>query len=351
MIPTDLVFESGEFEAVLNLANRAANSRATILLTGESGTGKERLAQFIHATSPRADMEFVAVNCSALPESLIESELFGYERGSFTGAARDHMGLFEQADGGTLFIDEIGDLPSSIQVKLLRFLQDHRIMRVGGRTEIQLDVRIITATHRNLVELVRAGSFREDLYYRLNVVTIHIPPLRHRRRDIHPLVDYFSTKFSKTNRKTIRGLSPAAWQRLLRYDWPGNVRELENAIEHAVVMTNSDTIDETDLPKSISGGLVPFDPVPNHLDDSDETNGAMRGGHGALNGMSVEQKLGNFFELVEQFEQELVFKALSKTNGNRSEAARLLGISEKNVRDRLAKWKRTTSSQSMLQSA
>lgn len=360
--PKELIYESGELEAVVTLIQRAAPSRATVLLLGESGTGKERIAKLLHDSSPRCGAPFVSVNCAAIPETLLESELFGHERGAFTGADSSRVGLFERANSGTLFIDEIGDLPLNAQVKLLRFLQDQRIQRVGGRTEIQLDVRIVAATHRDLPEYIKSGKFREDLFYRINVISVKIPPLRHRRRDIRPLVNYYFKYYAKQNSKTIRGLNATAWQRLLRHDWPGNVRELENAIEHAVVVSASELIDETDLPTSLTlenSHHKTTDPVPvvtaktqsiskqsadsqsekldHYIGYSEDVSAKMQSAPPS-DKIHFPLKKGELFALVEAFEQSIIEQALFMANHNRSEAARLLGISEKNIRDREKKW-------------
>ena len=224
-------------QEVLDLVRRVAPSDATVLLRGESGTGKELIAKAIHYASARRNGPLVKVNCAALPETLLESELFGHEKGAFTGAFAMRKGRFEVADGGTLFLDEIGDLPAHLQAKLLRVLQEKEFERVGSNRAITTDVRIITATHRDLEQLMREGSFREDLYYRLNVVTIILPPLRERRQDLPALVEHFLRKFAEKNGKTIQGFSREARDALLRYDYPGNVRELENLVERAIVLT------------------------------------------------------------------------------------------------------------------
>ncbi len=364
----NIIYESGEFESVVNIAKRVAPTVATVLIQGESGTGKELIARLLHSSSFRAKCPFTAVNCAALPEALLESELFGYDKGAFTGADHDRKGLIEETHQGTLFIDEIGDLPANTQVKLLRFLQDHSFYRVGGRQEINVDVRIVTATHRNLAEMVREGSFREDLFYRLNVVVIKIPPLRFRRRDIRPLTDFFVRTINTRNEKSIRGLTPAAWQRILRYDWPGNVRELENAIEHAVILATKNLIDEEDLPPQFSGSVEKTVILPvsaSEIKNNDENQVLFNQPSETVNTtLSVNapdriepdraeideserksqsnpdpfEPSKNLFELVEEYERKLIEQALVDSNGNRSEAARRLGISEKNIRDRLQKW-------------
>ena len=237
-------------EEVLNMVARSAPSRASVLVRGESGTGKELVARAIHSASPRQARPFVAVNCAALNENLIESELFGHEKGSFTGADHQRQGRFEQADGGTLFIDEVAEVPVEVQVKLLRVLQERTIERVGGNSPREVDVRLISATHQNLDQLVAAGRFREDLYYRLNVVSIEVPPLRQRRQDIPILVDHFLQRYSTENGREILQVTREVMDLLMRHPYPGNVRELQNIVERAVVMSRSDVITQRDLPSS-----------------------------------------------------------------------------------------------------
>lgn len=246
-----LVGSSPAMQDVYRLARQVAPSRATVLITGESGTGKGELARAIHALSPRSDKPFVTLQCSTLAESLLESELFGHEKGSFTGAEKRRVGRIEQADGGTLFLDEIGEIPPSLQVKLLRVLQERTFERVGGNETVRVDVRVIGATNKDLQDEVKAGKFREDLYYRLNVINVTMPPLRARSSDILPLAIFFVRRFAAENQKNIAGLSDAAKACLTSYRWPGNVRELENALERAVVMCNHERIDEADLPAEV----------------------------------------------------------------------------------------------------
>ncbi len=243
----EIVGISNRIKSVLSEVARVAPTDATVLITGESGTGKELLARSIHQLSPRNANRFVAVSCAAIPETLIESELLGHERGAFTGAEKRRLGRFELAKGGTILLDEIGELPLSIQVKLLRLLEERRFERLGGEEEIVADVRLIAATNRNLLDEVKAGRFREDLYFRINVVHLHIPPLRERREDIMPLVDHFlKLSAAKTNRPR-RSITPAAKDLLIAYDWPGNVRELANVIERATVLSRTDTLDAVDF--------------------------------------------------------------------------------------------------------
>lgn len=243
-------------EEIIQIVSRVAPSRATVLLSGESGTGKELVARAIHANSPRSGKPFVAVACAALPRDLLESELFGYEKGAFTGAVGQKPGRFELADGGTIFLDEIGDIPLDLQVKLLRVLQEREFERIGGTRSIKVDVRVLAATNRNLSVAVPQGKFREDLYYRLRVIEIHLPPLQERRGDITLLAGHFLTKFNRENSKHLKEISPASMRILCSHSWPGNIRELENAIEHAVVMADPEALvlEAELLPPSLDRG-------------------------------------------------------------------------------------------------
>ena len=300
--------ESGRMQEVLSLILRVAPSDATVLIRGESGTGKELIAKAIHWASPRAGGPLVAVSCAALPENLLESELFGHEKGAFTGASALRRGRFELAHGGSLFLDEIGDVPLHLQAKLLRVLQEREIERVGSSRPIPVDVRLLAATHRDLEGMVRRGEFRDDLYYRINVVTIAVPPLRERREDIPPLLDHFLAKFARANGRTIRGLTREARDALLRYDYPGNVRELENLIERAVVLTRDEVIGAGDLPLSL-------------------TEGEKETGDGA-----------SLTAAVEGLERRLIRDALARADGVQTRAAELLGISERVLRYKLKKY-------------
>lgn len=307
-----IISQSGEMEEVLNTAARVAKSKASVLLRGESGTGKELIARAIHFASPRKEQPFVVVNVAALSENLIESELFGHEKGAFTGATQQRIGRFEQADGGTLFIDEVGDIPLPVQVKLLRAIQFGEIERIGSSKPLKVDVRIIAATHRNLEEMLKKGEFRDDLYYRLNVVTIQIPPLRQRKTDIPILVDYFIKKYSEENGKEIKGITREALDQLMKYDFPGNVRELENIIERAVVLARDDHITRYDLPSQLQAVSERSVLDPYHLDEGYEAK-------------------------MRAFEKEMIREALKQNNGNQSAAARKLGITERHLRSRLEK--------------
>ena len=304
-----IIGESGQMLEVLSLVRRVAPSEATVLIRGESGTGKELIAKAIHFGSQRASGPLVKVNCAALPETLLESELFGHERGAFTGAVISRQGRFELANGGTIFLDEIGDLPLHLQAKLLRVLQEREYEKVGSSRPVKVNVRILAASHRPLEALIKAGQLREDLYYRLNVVTILLPPLRERRSDLSLLIEHFLRRFAEKNGKTIRGLTHEARDILLRYDYPGNVRELENLIERAVVLTRDDVIGSGDLP------LIVHEP---------EIEGADR-----------ETNLG---VAVEALERRMIRDTLARSDGVQIRAAELLGISERGLRYKLIKY-------------
>ena len=304
-----IIGESGPMLEVLSMVRRVAPSEATVLIRGESGTGKELIAKAIHFASPRARGPLVKVNCAALPEALLESELFGHEKGAFTGAVASRQGRFELANGGTIFLDEIGDLPLHLQAKLLRVLQEREYEKVGSSRPVKVNVRILAASHRSLEDLIKAEQLREDLYYRLNVVTILIPPLRDRRSDIALLIDHFLRRFAEKNGKTIRGLTPEGRDILLRYDYPGNVRELENIIERAVVLTRDDLVGSGDLPLTVQEPEIPHD----------------RGE-------------ANLTVAVEALERRMITDALARSNGVQTRAAELLGISERGLRYKLIKY-------------
>jgi len=305
-----IIYRSKGMAEVMSMAARCADSAATVLVSGESGTGKELVARFIHERGRRKDKPFIAVNISALPESLAESELFGHSKGAFTGAASERMGRFEEADGGSLFLDEIGDISAALQVKLLRAIQFGVIERVGENAPRRLDVRIIAATNRDLRAFVSEGRFRQDLFYRINVIDLHIPPLRERKEDIQLLIEHFIAQFNERNGRSIRGLSREALDRLMKHSFPGNVRELENLIERAVVLSRGDLIKTEDMPPeetSIGGG---------------HTHQAMPVG--------IEYE-----EAMKRFERKLIEGAMQKAEGNQSAAARALGITERHLRSRL----------------
>jgi len=307
-------YQSRQMAELINLAGRVATSQATVLIQGETGTGKELLARLIHSLSPRSEQPLVPVNCAAIPETLIESELFGHEKGAFTGAVQRRIGRFEQADGGTLFLDEIGELSPAVQVKLLGFLQQREFQRVGGDRAIKADVRIISATHQDLEAKTRAGTFREDFYYRINVVSMKIPPLRERREDIPLLIDHFIKRFARENARKIEGLSREARDLLIRYDYPGNVRELENIIERAVVISRGSvlTVDE-----------LPFQQTPPTSDAEAE---------------GEPGRLGSLQQALATLERQMIRDALDQVGCNQTQAARLLGLSERMLRYKLKKY-------------
>jgi two-component system response regulator HydG len=287
------------------VVQQAAPSMATVLLLGESGTGKELLARQIHEASPRAARAFIPVNCAAIPEGILEGELFGYEKGAFTGAVARRDGRFALADGGTLFLDEIGEIPLSVQVKLLRVLQEGEIERLGGKSQ-KIDIRLVAATNKDLRRAVAEGRFREDLYYRLNVIALHVPPLRDRRDDIPLLVDHFLARFREKNGKAIAGCTRAALDVLVEYDWPGNVRELENAIERAVVLTKSSAVDVEDLPREVRGAP----PIA----------------AGSTRALTFE--IGT---PLADIEMRVIHETLRHTKGDKRLAAQLLGIATRTI--------------------
>ncbi len=308
-----IITASRQMEEALNLVGRVAPSQATVLILGESGTGKELFARAIHYSSSRADRPFIKVNCAALPENLLESELFGHEKGAFTGAVARRIGRFEQADQGSIFLDEIGDLSPALQAKLLRVLQEKEIERVGSNQTIKIDVRMIAATNRNLEEAIKKGTFREDLYYRLNVVTISLSPLRERKEDIPLLIDYFLKKYSAENKKEIRPLSRESKDLLLKYDYPGNVRELENIIERAVVLCRGEMITSQDLPLNLQ-------------ESKTET------------ALSQARQARSLPEALETLERELIISALERSGGVQTHAAEELGINERVLRYKMNKY-------------
>ncbi len=303
--PAEIIGNCSNMKKVYSMISKVASSNATVLIRGESGTGKELVAKAIQRGSLRRDNPFVAVNCAALPEGLIESELFGHEKGSFTGAFNRKIGLAEMAHTGTLFLDEVGDLPPHIQLKLLRFIQEHSFYRVGGNEERKVDVRIIAATSRNLEEMIRSGAFREDLYYRLNVFPICMPALRNRKSDIVLLAEYFLRKYADIHSKRIVRISTPAINMMTSYYWPGNVRELENCIEYAVLNTSDNVISGYDLPPSLQTAEIT------------ETSLAEPG------------RGGDYESLVSSFEKELIVEALKLKKGNASAAAKHLGATQR----------------------
>ena len=308
----NIIGRSPSIIKVFDLIKRVADLNVNVLITGESGTGKELVARAIHYSGIRRGGPFVPVNCGAIPESLIESELFGYKRGAFTGALRDKKGLFEEADGGTIFLDEIADLPLHLQVRLLRVIEEKSIRPLGSTETIPIDIRVIAATNKNLEEEIEKGRFREDLYYRLNVIKIELPPLRERKEDIAPLAIHFISKYSREMGKDIRGISPKALETLESYHYPGNVRELENIIARSVALETSNVIRQETLPQLVgSKDLIDL--------GADLSSGT------------------NLDAVLENVERRFIEKALKSTGGNKTEAAKLLGITLRSLRYRLAK--------------
>ncbi|MCK9274270.1 MAG: nif-specific transcriptional activator NifA [Syntrophales bacterium] len=307
--PANIIGKSKGMEEVYGLIAQVSKTNATVLIRGESGTGKELVANAIHYNSMRANRPLIKVNCAALPETVLESELFGHEKGAFTGAIAERKGRFELASGGTIFLDEVGDLPPMVQIRLLRVLQEREFERVGATSTTKVDVRVIAATNRNLEELIKEGKFREDLYYRLNVFPIYIPPLRGRKTDIPLLADHFVDRFSRANNKRIQRICTHALDMLMSYHWPGNVRELENTIERAVVVSNEGVIYGYHLPPSLQTsaytGTIPFGTLQGELDN---------------------------------LERDLIMDALKATRGNMAEAARILKTSERIIGLRLKKY-------------
>ena len=301
--------------AVLDMVERVAPMRTTVLITGESGTGKECVARAIHQRSDRANKPCLVVNCGALPEALMESELFGHEKGAFTGATGRHVGIFREAEGGTVMLDEVGELSLPLQVKLLRVLQERKVKPVGSSQEIPIDIRILAATNRDVEVEVAEGRFRQDLYYRLNVIRVELPPLRDRAQDIAALAERFVQRFAREMGKDVRGLTPDALRALERYKFPGNVRELENVIERAVALAGSRAIGLGDMPREVSGLASAAGP----------------------NLVSLPEEGCNLDEVIGEIERRLMLEALERSGGVRKAAAQLLGITFRSLRYRLQK--------------
>jgi two-component system response regulator AtoC len=298
----NIITKNGKMKKIFETIDKIADYATSVLIAGESGTGKELVAKAIHYNGNRHSKPFIAINCGAIPENLLESELFGHIKGAFTDACNNKKGLFEEAQGGTILLDEIGELPATLQVKLLRVLQESEVRKIGDNKQIKLNVRIIAATARDLAQEVRKGTFREDLFYRLNVIEIKLPPLRERREDIPLLINYFITRYNKKHHRTVKGIAPAALQRVLEYDWKGNIRELENAIERSVILSEKNRIELSALPSLIR-----------EVKSGDQEGEA-----------SDEYSIKKMSRVMEE---QMIRKALDKTNGNRTHAAKLLEIS------------------------
>lgn len=329
------IFKNKYMEELFNIAKEIAPTEATVLITGESGTGKEVIARFIHENSNRKG-EYVAINCAAIPESLIESELFGYEKGAFTGAVNRKPGKFELADGGTLLLDEIGEVPLNLQAKLLRVLQEKEIERLGGTVKQKVNVRIIATTNRDLKDEVKKGTFREDLFYRLNVINIELPPLRKRKEDILSIANFFVRKYAEINHKPVKEFSKETESALLSYSWPGNVRELEHTIERAVILSKDKMITPKDLflhgitydNRYLEAEKEDFSFDEDENIKSDEEKGEKSSPLNITTGMTISK-----------MEQELILKTLKEVNGNRTKAAEMLGITVRTLRNKLQEYK------------
>ncbi|MFH1117974.1 MAG: sigma-54 dependent transcriptional regulator [Pseudomonadota bacterium] len=308
-----IVGRSQAMKAVLERVAMVAPSSTSVLILGESGTGKELIANAIHQGSGRSDKRFIKVNCAALPETLLESELFGHERGAFTGAVARRPGRFELADGGSIFLDEIGEMTPATQAKLLRVLQEREFEPLGSTKTVKVDIRIIAATNRNLEEEVKRGAFREDLFYRLNVVPVDLPPLRERREDIPLLIDHFLNVYNERNKRNLQGFHPRALDALMRYAWPGNIRELENVVERSVILTREDYVPFSELPEAIRG--AGDDPLYKEIRD------------GIRPGMTIKE-----------MERELIVKTLEDNDGNRTRTARVLGITRRTLQHKLKEY-------------
>ena len=335
-----IIGESKPIRDVFDVVARAAGSQSTVMIYGESGTGKELIARALHMNSPRASQPFIAVNCGAIPHELLEGELFGYEKGSFTGAINTRIGRMELANQGTIFFDEIGDMPTSMQVKLLRVLAEREIDRIGSTKPISIDVRVITATHRNLEESIKGGSFREDLFYRLNIIPINLPPLRERKTDIPLLVDHFLKQFNRT--AIPKTISDEAMQFLVNYSWPGNIRELANFIERMVVLSIGSTITPRDLPEKVLGDTPKEKWQP--LEEDEEGNPAQILQQSLRQSfhVGIPEEGINLKKTVEEFEKELLLEALEKTGWVKNKAANLLGLNRTTLVEKLKKMKIVT---------
>ena len=313
----NFIGDSKPIQKVFELIEKVADTDSTVLITGESGTGKELIAKAIHYNSYRRDNPMVVINCGAIPEELLESELFGHEKGAFTGAHKMRVGRFELANGGTIFLDEIGDMSPNLQVKLLRVLQEQKFERVGGTRTLEIDVRIIAATNKNLINAVNRGSFRQDLYYRLNVIPIRVPPLRHRKSDIPLLIDFFFKRIDPRKRNGINGFSSKAEDALVAYDWPGNVRELENMVERMSILASGDKIELEDVPDSIKGKGAKIESIE----------------------VTIPKDGIVFDQAVEEYERKLILEALNETNWVKTKAAKLLNINRTTLIEKMKKKK------------
>ncbi|MFQ5559439.1 MAG: sigma-54 interaction domain-containing protein [Nitrospinota bacterium] len=330
--------ESPKMRAVFSLLGQLLDNDSNVLILGESGTGKEMAAKTIHFCGDRKEKPLVTVNCSAIPEDLLESELFGHEKGAFTGAIRTRIGKFEQAHTGTIFLDEIGDMSPVLQVKMLRVLQEQTFERVGGSTTLNVDVRILAATNKDLEKSVEEGLFREDLYYRLNVIPVYLPPLRERKEDLKSLATYFIKKFNETKKRSIEGITREALAFMEQYRWQGNIRELENVIERAVILKRCGNITPEDLPEKISGNqnadTSGFDETSVIINDCPDLEKLEASGIPVL---EIPTEGINLKEVVDEFETSLITQALKKTNWVKGKAAGLLGLNRTTLVEKLKK--------------
>ena len=336
----DIIGESKPIRDVFDVVARAAGSQSTVMIYGESGTGKELIARALHMNSPRASKPFIAVNCGAIPHELLEGELFGYEKGSFTGAVNTRIGRMELANQGTIFFDEIGDMPTSLQVKLLRVLAEREIDRIGSTKPTSIDIRVITATHRNLEESIKEGSFREDLFYRLNIIPINLPPLRERKTDIPLLAEHFLKQFNKT--AIPKTISDEAMQFLVNYSWPGNIRELANFIERMVVLSIGSTITPRDLPEKVLGDTPKEKWEPLKEDEEGNPAQILQQSLRQSFHVGIPEEGINLKKMVEEFEKELLLEALEKTGWVKNKAANLLGLNRTTLVEKLKKMKIVT---------
>lgn len=332
---TEFIGQSTEMKRIFSVIDKLSRVDTAVLIRGESGTGKELVAQALHFNSPRKDNRFVTINCSAIPETLIESEFFGHEKGAFTGADSRKIGKFQYADGGTLFLDEIGDITAGMQVKLLRVLQEKKFTPVGSNREVEVNVRIVAATNRNLEEMIKKGEFREDLFYRLNVLPVQLPPLRERKNDIPVLASYFVDKFNLDHKKNIKGLSDEAMTLIKTHTWPGNIRELENVIEHAFVIESSDEITAESLPASITGSRLGI--IDDTADNDDDAAAAISLTNGDK-GFRLDINDLDFQASKEEFERQFLINALKAFKGRINQTALHANIPKKTLLRKLEKY-------------
>jgi two-component system response regulator HydG len=347
---TDFIGQSNEMKRIFSVIDKLSRVETAVLIRGESGTGKELVAQALHHNSPRKDNRFVTINCSAIPETLIESEFFGHEKGAFTGADSRKIGKFQYADGGTLFLDEIGDVSAAMQVKLLRALQEKKFTPVGSNREVEVNVRIVAATNRNLEEMIKKNEFREDLFYRLNVLPIQLPPLRERKNDIEILATYFIEKFNQQHQKKITGVSKETMELLKSHSWPGNIRELENVIEHAFVIETTNEITPPSLPESVAGNLVRRPGLTVALDNDADDNDDLIDAEGEIlatgsfeipmpgKGFTLDINRLDFQANKEEFERQFLISALKAFKGRINQTALHANIPKKTLLRKLQKY-------------